>query len=96
MAKRKRPSMADVANTVSEAVPPKPEPKAKPKKSGRLKRKTVLMTDELIARVETMAEQHGVGINEMHRWLLVQAMDMVDDGTLTVEAQQKVISTLGV
>lgn len=73
------------------------EPTLSPKKKkSKYKRKTYLMTDDLISRIETQAEKAGVGINEMNRYLLTVALDMVEQGELEVEVQMVNKRTLGV
>lgn len=70
---------------------PDPEPTTPP----RFKRKTYLMTEELIERVEAFAERHGVGINEALRFALIAGMNAIDAGQ--VEVKPTIVKrTLGV
>ncbi len=43
-------------------------------------RKTYLLTSDLIARVEALAEAEHVGLNELVRWLLNDALTRVEMG----------------
>lgn len=45
-----------------------------------MKRKTYLLTPRIIRRVERMAEAHGVGINELARYLLTWALGQHESG----------------
>jgi hypothetical protein len=62
----------------------------------RYRRKTYLMTDELIRRIETQAKRKGVGVNEMNRYLLTLALDMVESGKHEIPVQTVEKHTLGV
>ena len=62
----------------------------------RYKRKTYLMTDELIRRIETQAKRRGVGVNEMNRYLLTLALDLVESGKHEISVQTVEKHTLGV
>jgi len=75
-----------------EATPIEPEVQGKL----RYKRKTYLMTDELIRRIETQAEHAGVGVNEMHRYLLTIALTQIESGKYEIEVQTIAKRTLGV
>lgn len=75
------------------AQPTAPTPK---KSRGRLARKTYLMTDELIERIESFAESHGVGINEAMRFALITGLDAIDAGSVPVETQAVTKHSLGV
>lgn len=59
MTKKNRPSVKDVANAIPNA--PKPE-KPKDDDWAKLKRKTVLMSNELSDRIKAVAEANKVGI----------------------------------
>ena len=54
------------------------------------------MTDDLIARVEAFAAQHGVGINEGLRFILLAGFDAIDAGNAKVDTQVITRRTLGV
>jgi hypothetical protein len=62
----------------------------------RYRRKTYLMTDGLIRRIETQAKRKGVGVNEMNRYLLTLALDMVESGKHEISVQTVEKHTLGV
>lgn len=62
----------------------------------RYKRKTYLMTDELIRRVESHAQKVGVGVNEMNRYLLTLALDLVERGEHEIQVKTVGKRTLGV
>lgn len=57
--------------------PAAPTPKGK---GGPLKRKTYLMTDDLIARLDATAKAHGIGVNELVRYLCKHGLDELDTG----------------
>jgi hypothetical protein len=71
-------------------------PPAKSNMRGKLKRKTYLMTDDLIERIEAFAKQHGVGINEAVRFALIAGLDTIDAGDRKVETRVITRHTLGV
>ena len=50
------------------------------KSTSELVRKTYLLTPELIARVEALADTENVGLNELVRWLLDDALRRVETG----------------
>lgn len=62
----------------------------------RYRRKTYLMTDELIRRIEVQAKRKGVGVNEMNRYLLTLALDLVESGKHEISVQTVEKHTLGV
>jgi len=72
--------------------PPAPPVKATP----RLIRKTYLMTPELIRRVQRQADEAGVGVNEMNRYLLTVALDLVESGQHEIQVTTVERRTLGV
>ena len=60
-----------------------------------LRRKTYLLTADLIERVESLAEAERVGINELARFLLGYAVEEVANGRLKVPtkpARRKIAS----
>jgi hypothetical protein len=68
------------------APDPEPDPEATPRRRSRrrYKRKTYLISPEMIAHIEEVADQERVGINELVRFLLGTALDMVEDGQLEI------------
>ena len=95
MAKKKRktkdealPEQALTEQEVTSAPPAKAAP--------RLIRKTYLMTDELIRRVQMQAEAAGVGVNEMNRYLLTVALEQVEGGQHEIQVTTVTRRTLGV
>lgn len=48
------------------------------KEKGKLKRKTYLLTDDLIQRLEDTAKAHKVGVNELVRYLVKHGLDGLD------------------
>lgn len=72
--------------------PSAPPAKATP----RLLRKTYLMTPDLIRRVQRQAEEAGVGVNEMNRYLLTLALDLVESGQHEIQVTTVTRRTLGV
>lgn len=65
-------------------------------KAGRYYRKTYLLTEDLIARIEQVANDHQVGLSELVRWALETVLDEVENGQreipVTVE-EKHVIDT---
>jgi hypothetical protein len=85
-----RPGWRDTITGGIEPAPPEapspleektPEPR---RRRSRLQRKTYLLTPELVDRIAELAEQERVGINELVRWLLREALAQIDDGDLTI------------
>lgn len=84
MAKSKKETTADALKPKgwqsqfgdAQPAPAGPEPS----KGGPLKRKTYLMTDELISRLEKTAKAHGIGVNELVRYLCIHSLDELDTG----------------
>ena len=67
-------------------------------KAGRYKRKTYLMTEDLIKRVEDQAQAQQVGVNEMARYCLNLALTLIESGEHKPEIQEVTTSkrTLGI
>jgi hypothetical protein len=65
-------------------------------RAGRYYRKTYLLTEDLIARIEQVANDHQVGISELVRWALGTMLEEVENGQreipVTVE-EKHVIDT---
>jgi hypothetical protein len=65
-------------------------------KAGRYYRKTYLLTEELIGRIEQVANDHRVGLSELVRWALDTMLDEIENGQreipVTVE-ERHVIDT---
>ena len=51
-----------------------------PKQGNGYKRKTYLMTDDLITRIEAQANTYDVGINEMARYCFDLALSLMEAG----------------
>lgn len=64
---------------------------AAPPGADAMKRKTYLLTEGLIGRVETLARNERVGINELVRYLLQFALDEVESGrhALPTETEER-------
>lgn len=90
MVAKKKKKAKDEAALEQTAAPPADQT------SPRLMRKTYLMTDDLIRRVERQAEAAGVGINEMNRYLLALALDLVESGEHEIQVTTVTRRTLGV
>lgn len=56
----------------------------KPAKSSKYVRKTFLMTPDLIERLEETAEEERVGISELVRFLMINSLDMIENGELEI------------
>lgn len=67
--------------TVVEPAPVQEQEEEDPQK---LKRKTYLLTQELIERIALLADQERVGINELVRFLLTEAVISVENGELEI------------
>jgi hypothetical protein len=52
-----------------------------------LRRKTYLLTNELIDRINALAEDKRVGINELVRFLLANAVAQVESGDLEIPTE---------
>ncbi|MDT8306455.1 MAG: hypothetical protein RRC07_11005 [Anaerolineae bacterium] len=74
---------AETAAAESEA---RPEPKAPEtrRRRNRLQRKTYLLTPDLVDHIAELAEQERVGINELVRWLLREALAQIESGDLVI------------
>jgi hypothetical protein len=64
------------ANQFGDAPAPRPEGTRKEK--GKLTRKTYLLTDDLISRLEDTAKANKVGVNELVRYLVKHGLDALD------------------
>ena len=60
------------------------------------RRKTYLMSDDLIRRIEVQAERADVGVNEMNRYLLSLALELVERGEHHIQVRTVTKHTLGV
>ena len=54
-------------------------------KAGDFMRKTYLLTPDLVQRVEALAKQERVGINELVRYLLETILTQVEAGEVSIE-----------
>ena len=54
------------------------QPQKKKGRTSRLKRKTYLLTPELIDRIASLADEEQVGINELVRYLLRSALYQIE------------------
>lgn len=99
MAKSKKEATADAlkpkgwANQFGDAPAPL-QPEAG--KGGKLQRKTYLMTDELIARLDATAKANGLGVNELVRYLCKHGLDQLDTGAHTLPVRVVTTYTLDV
>ncbi len=94
MAKKKKKTHDEA--TVDEATVEAQTGGAPAKPAPRLTRKTYLMTDDLIRRVERQAQDAGVGINEMNRYLVALALELVESGQHEIRVTMVTQRTLGV
>lgn len=53
----------------------------------KLKRKTYLLTQDLIERIATLAEEERVGINELVRFLLTEAVIAIENGDMEIPTE---------
>ena len=60
---------------------PEPTPQKPPTKTSTYIRKTYLMNQELIDRIQAVVEQENVGQNELVRYLVDMALTQIEDGT---------------
>lgn len=93
MARKNRPSVKDVADAIPNA--PKPE-EPKDDERTKLKRKTVLMSDELSDRIKAVAEANKVGINELTRYCIVTTLDKIESGKHEIQGRQVTVLKLDV
>lgn len=63
--------------------------------AGKYKRKTYLLTEDLIDRIEKMADAEHVGLNELVRWLLDDSLGRVETGETELPAAPVPKRTLG-
>ena len=62
-----------------------PEPiLAAPKLQNKPKRKTYLLTPDLITKIEQIADEERVGINELVRFLLGTAVTLIETGQIEI------------
>lgn len=54
------------------------------KKRNKAVRKTYLLTPDLIERIEEVAEEEQVAINELVRFLIRSALNQIEDGQLVI------------
>jgi hypothetical protein len=74
-----------------------PEPEStSSERTGKLKRKTYLVTQELEDRLRDLAEREQIGQNELVRYLLDHALKQVETGVHQLPAQPIQRRTLGV
>ena len=65
-------------------TPSQPESQPEVESTSSLKRKTYLLTDELIERVEDLAERERVGINELVRFLMDTSLELAESNQLEI------------
>ena len=53
----------------------------------KLKRKTYLLTQDLIERIATLADEERVGINELVRFLLTEAVIAIENGDMEIPTE---------
>ncbi|MCB0094168.1 MAG: hypothetical protein KDE46_00555 [Caldilineaceae bacterium] len=85
-------------NQFSESVPAvQPAANEQRSKTDGYKRKTYLMTEDLIGRIEEQAQTHSVGVNEMARYCFDLALSLMESGQHKPEVQEVTIKkrTLG-
>ena len=68
-------------NQLGDAPKNKPPSAQSDQDKSKLKRKTYLFTDDLITRIEDTAKTHGVGVNELVRYLVTHTLNELDAGT---------------
>jgi len=59
-------------------------------RAGQYRRKSYLLTDELIRRVRDTAEAQKVGINELVRYALARTMDGIDRGEIVLPVREEI------
>ena len=59
------------------------------------KRKTYLLTEEIIERIEELADRERLQLNELVRWLLTDALDRIEAGETELPTQTVERRTLG-
>jgi hypothetical protein len=70
---------------------PGSRPRQPASKAGRYYRKTYLLTESLIARVKSVADEQGVGHSELVRWALQTILDEIEGGVreIPIAVQEK-------
>ena len=85
---KKAPGWRDMISQPVQSQPEPEQPTVPTKKPTPVyKRKTYLMTPELIERVNNLADKESLGINELVRYLLELGVDMVEQGTHVIPTQ---------
>ena len=102
MAKRRK----DLSDKLGETKPrgwqdqigskPETQPTKDTARTGRLVRKTLLLTDDLIERLDELADTYNVGKNELARYLLELAIEQVESGAHELPTEPVRQNTLGV
>ncbi len=59
-------------------------PRQQVEQQNKPKRKTYLLTPDLIANIEQLADEERVGINELVRFLLGTAVNLVETGQIEI------------
>ncbi|HSH05728.1 MAG TPA: hypothetical protein VLL52_24640 [Anaerolineae bacterium] len=80
----RRPGWRDTIAPSGETAVSPPSPPAAAENPDALKRKTYLLTEEIIGQIEDLADAERVGISELVRFLLVEAMAQIEEGILEV------------
>jgi hypothetical protein len=65
---------------ITQSLRPQPEEAKPPENPDKVTRKTFLVTQPLIDRINNAAETYGVGQNELVRHLLTWSLDQIDAG----------------
>ena len=63
---------------------PTPARPTRPVRRNKPKRKTYLLTPDLIERIEILADEERVGINELVRFLLNTSIELIETGQIEI------------
>ncbi|MCP5095980.1 MAG: hypothetical protein GY943_10540 [Chloroflexi bacterium] len=63
---------------------PTPARTTHPVRRNKPKRKTYLLTPDLIERIEILADEERVGINELVRFLLSTSIELIETGQIEI------------
>lgn len=76
---------SDVDSSAAERESPLDTAQRDTAKAGEFVRKTYLLTPDMVQRVEALAKQERVGINELVRYLLDAALTKIEAGDVSLE-----------
>jgi len=64
------------------------------KKKTKWSRRTFLLTPELSGRIDELANEYGLELNDLVRYLFTQILDQVDSGKHKLPVRQRTVSEI--